>query len=175
MFRLPIVAAAASVLLLAPPAFAHVELAVDKAPAGSSYKAVLMVPHGCAGAATTGLRVKIPEGVLAAKPMAKPGWKIAVKASKLTQPIEFEGATITQAVTEIDWSGGNLPDAFYDEFVFIATLPDKPGTVLHFPAIQQCAKGETRWIEIPAEGRSAEDLKAPAPSLTLGPKQSGGE
>ena len=52
--------------------------------------------------------------------------------------------------------------------------PDKPGTTVYFPAIQVCAKGETRWIEVPAQGQSAEDLKRPAPSLTLGPKQAGG-
>jgi periplasmic copper chaperone A len=174
MTRLLIAASLAAILFAATPASAHVELQTDKAPAGGSYRAVLMVPHGCAGAATTGLRLQIPEGVIAVKPMAKPGWKISVKTAKLSQPIEMEGETITEAVKEIDWSGGSLPDSFYDEFVFVAALPDKPGAVLHFPTIQQCAKGETRWIEIPAAGQSGEDLPAPAPSLTLGPKEAGG-
>jgi len=180
MSRIPCAAAVAASLLLALPAFAlpalaHVELALDEAPAGSSYRAVLMVPHGCAGAATTGLRVLIPEGVLGTKPMAKPGWKVAVRRGKLDQPIELEGETITEAVQEIDWSGGSVPDALYDEFVFVAMLPDKPGAVLYFPTIQLCAQGETRWIEIPASGQSSEDLKHPAPSLTLGPKLPGGD
>jgi uncharacterized protein YcnI len=174
MSRYLCAASLAAILFAATPALAHVELQADQAPAGSSYRAVLMVPHGCAGAATTGLRVQIPEGVMAVKPMAKPGWKIALKTGKLAQPIEIEGETITEAVTEIDWSGGNLPDAFYDEFVFVGTLPDKPGTVIYFPTIQQCAKSETRWIELQAAGQSSEDLKAPAPSLTLGPKEAGG-
>ena len=86
-----------------------------------------------------------------------------------------EGTTITEDVREIDWSGGNLPDGFYDEFVFVASLPDQPGAVLHFPVIQECAKGTVRWIDIPAAGQTEDDVKAPAPALTLGPKRAGGD
>ena len=175
MPRLLSAATAAAILFAASPATAHVELQVDKAPAASSYKAVLMVPHGCAGAPTIALKVQIPDGVIGTKPMAKLGWKISIKTAKLAQPVEIEGEKITEAVKEIDWSGGNLPDNLYDEFAFIANLPDKPGTTLYFPAVQICAKGETRWIEIPAQGQSADDLKTPAPSLTLGPKEGGGD
>jgi uncharacterized protein YcnI len=134
-----------------------------------------MVPHGCAGSPTVGLRVQIPDGVIGTKPMAKLGWKITTKTANLAQTIDLEGEKITEAVKEIDWTGGNLPDSLYDEFTFVATLPDKPGTVIYFPAIQQCAKGETRWIEIPTQGQSSDDLKAPAPALTLGPKAAGGD
>jgi periplasmic copper chaperone A len=168
-------AAVAAWLASSAPALAHVELQADKAPAGSSYKAVLMVPHGCGGAATTGLRVKIPDGVIGVKPMPKPGWRIATKSAKLAQPIEMEGMKLTESVTEIDWTGGNLPDNFYDEFAFLVSLPDRPGEVLYFPVIQECTRGQTRWIEIPAQGHSSEDLKTPAPSLTLGPKQPGSD
>ena len=41
-----------------------------------AYKAVFVVPHGCAGSATIKIRVQIPEGVIAAKPMPKPGWNV---------------------------------------------------------------------------------------------------
>ncbi len=174
--RLFLLAAAASAAAAtATPALAHVGLATGKAPAGSSYKAVLVVPHGCAGSATVALRVQIPDGVVGSKPMPKAGWTVTTVVRKLAQPIEHEGATITEDVREIDWTGGNLPDSFYDEFVFVAELPDTPGKVLRFPAIQECAKGTVRWIDIPAEGQSEDDVKAPAPSLTLGPKQAGGD
>ena len=174
MSRILSAASVAAILLASSPAFAHVELQTNKAPAASSYKAVLMVPHGCAGSPTVGLKVQIPDGVIGTKPMAKPGWRVAVKTAKLAQPVDIEGEKITEAVKEIDWSGGNLPDGLYDEFAFVANLPDKPGTTIYFPAVQICAKGETRWIEIPAQGQSSDDLKAPAPSLTLGPKEAGG-
>jgi uncharacterized protein YcnI len=166
----------AAILFAAGPALAHVELQTDKAPAAGSYKAVLMVPHGCAGSPTIALKVQIPDGVIGVKPMAKPGWKITIKSAKLTQPLDIEGDKITEAVKEIDWTGGTLPDDFYDEFAFIAAkLPDTPGAVIYFPTVQICAKGETHWIEIPAQGQSGDDLAHPAPSLTLGPKGSGGD
>ena len=164
-----------ALLLAATPALAHVELESDKAPAGASFKLVLMVPHGCAGSPTVGLRVKIPEGVIKAKPMPKPGWKILTVEEKLAEPVDYDGTKLTEDVREIDWTGGDLPDAYYDEFTFIAKLPDKPGAVIYFPVIQECAKGESRWIEIPTQGQTGEDLKRPAPALTLGPKQAGGD
>jgi periplasmic copper chaperone A len=175
MNRFPSIASLAAILLSAAPAFAHVELETDKAPAGGSFKLVFMVPHGCAGAATVGLRVRIPEGVIRAKPMPKYGWTLTTVAEKLATSVDYDGAKLTEDVREIDWTKGNLPDDFYDEFVIMAKLPDAPGKTIYFPVIQECAKGQSRWIEIPAQGQSAEDLKHPAPALTLGPKQAGGD
>ena len=60
-------------------AFAHITLEAGSATAGSTYKAVLRVPHGCDGKATTAIRVRIPEGVIAVKPMPHPGWQLATK------------------------------------------------------------------------------------------------
>jgi uncharacterized protein YcnI len=168
-------AAAIAALLAATPAFAHVELEVDKAPAASSYKAVLMVPHGCAGSPTVAIKVQIPDGVVHAQPMPKAGWTVTTVVKKLDQPVKYYDATLTEDVREIAWTGGSLPDAYYDEFVFVVHLPDKPGAVIRFPTVQQCAKGVHRWIEIPAQGQDAEELKEPAPSLTLGPKAAGGD
>jgi uncharacterized protein YcnI len=165
----------AVLLLAAAPALAHVELETSKAPANSSFKLVFMVPHGCAGSPTVGLRVRIPDGVIRAKPMPKYGWTLTTVAEKLATPVDYEGTKLTEDIREIDWTKGNLPDDFYDEFVIVAKLPDTPGQTIYFPVIQQCAKGETRWIEIPAQGQNADDLKRPAPSVTLGPKQAGGD
>ena len=175
MRRFLLAAAAGAAAAIATPALAHVELESATAPAGSTYKAVLTVPHGCTGSPTVAIRVQIPEEVVGSKPMPKPGWKVTTTVRKLAKPIEHEGATIIEDVREIDWSGGNLPDSFYDEFVFVAALPDDPGKVLHFPVIQECAKGVVRWIDVPAQGQSEADVKAPAPALTLGPRQAGGE
>ena len=65
---------------------------------------------------------------------------------------------------------GKLPDEHFDRFVLHMKLPDKPGATLHFPTVQECEKGVHRWIEIPGPGKSAADLKEPAPALKLGPK-----
>jgi uncharacterized protein YcnI len=166
----PRLAAAAAILIAAAggAAFAHVTLETSDAPANGYYKAILRVPHGCGGAATTAIRVQIPDGVQQAKPMPKPGWNLAVKTAKLKQPYEIEGTKITEDVVEIGWTGGNLPDADYDEFVFRAKLPDQTGKTIFFPVIQSCAKGEAKWIEIPATGQDPDSLENPAPSVRLG-------
>ena len=76
--------------------------------------------------------------------------------------------TLTEGVTEIAWSGGELPDEYYDEFVFRGRLTGfEPGTVLSFPIVQECTQGVHRWIEIPAEGQDPDELDEPAPQLTI--------
>ena len=97
----------------------------------SSYKAVLRVGHGCEGKPTTAIRVQIPEGVIAVKPMPKPGWQLATVKDKYERPYDYFGSELTEGVQEIAWSGGELRDDFYDEFVFVGRLTDfEPGTVL---------------------------------------------
>jgi hypothetical protein len=58
-------ALAAVLLTLACPALAHTTLDVQQAPIKSTYKALLRVGHGCDGAQTLKLRVRIPDGVIA--------------------------------------------------------------------------------------------------------------
>jgi len=156
-------------VFLASPAMAHVTLERGEAPVGSHYKATLRVPHGCAGAATNTLRVRIPDGMISVKPMPKPGWKLETANGSYEKPYMFHGAPVTEGVKEIIWSGGNLPDAHYDEFVFQGYLTDdlKPETTLYIPAVQECGSAAERWIEIPANGKSARDYKKPAPALRL--------
>ncbi len=103
-------------------AFAHVTLETQEAPVGSTYKAVLRVPHGCEGKATVAVRVKIPEGVIAVKPMPKPGWELKTVKGKYEKAYELWGEKVTEGVQEVDWSGGKLPDEFYDEFVLRGQL-----------------------------------------------------
>ena len=72
----------AAVLLAAvAPAAAHVGLAQREATVGSTYRAALVVGHGCDGATTTQIRVEIPEGFYNVRPMPKPGWTLEMKRS----------------------------------------------------------------------------------------------
>jgi len=149
-------------------AFAHTTLETKEAPANSFYKAVIRVGHGCEGTATTSIRVQIPEGVIAVKPMPKPGWELTTKEGQYAQAYDYYGEKLTKGVTEVSWTGGSLPDAWYNEFVFRARLPDRPpGTVIYFPIVQQCEKGVHRWIELPEPGKTADDYKEPAPGVTI--------
>jgi uncharacterized protein YcnI len=155
---------------------AHVTLETRQAPVGASYKAVLRVPHGCDGSATTAIRVRIPAGVIGVKPMPKPGWKLDVVTGKYAKPFTLRGAKMSEGVAEIAWSGGSLADAYYDEFVFTSTLSEEleSGQTIYFPVVQECEKGVHRWIEIPASEGAAEDHSVgpePAPGLKLLPKR----
>jgi hypothetical protein len=159
-------------LVLAPSVVcAHVTLEQQQASVGAPYKIVLRVPHGCGDSATIRLSVQIPEGVIAIKPMVKQGWQIATSRGAYSQAYSFfHGAKFTEGVKEVTWSGGKLPDAFYDEFVLSAFIAGElsPGQVLYFPVVQQCEQGEHRWVEIPTPGKPANE---PAPGVTLMPKK----
>jgi uncharacterized protein YcnI len=165
----------AGVLLGTCTAFAHVTLENAQAASGANYKGVLRVGHGCEGSPTTAIRIRIPEGIVAVKPMPKPGWKLEVVTGKYPKTYNLEhGVKLSEGVTEISWSGGNLPEAFYDEFVFTATIADdlKAGQAVYFPTVQQCEKGMHRWIEIPAAGAAGHghggaQAGEPAPVLRI--------
>ncbi len=154
--------AAAAVLALATPAFAHSTLEVQEAQLGASYKAVLRIPHGCGAEATHTVRVQIPEGFYNVKPMPKAGWKLETVTGPYENTYVNHGTEVTEGVKEIVWSEGNLPNEWYDEFVFRGTFADtlEPGP-FYFPAIQECANGEEAWTDTSA------DAEMPAPSVTL--------
>ena len=152
-------------------ALAHVTLENQEAKAGASYKATFRVPHGCEGTATTAIRVKIPDGVIGVKPMPKPGWTLATTVAKYPKAYDLYHRKVTEGVTEIVWSGGKLPDDWYDEFTFQGFLAGDLDTArpVYFPVVQECEKGVHRWIEIPAAGKTSSDYKEPAPALKLVP------
>jgi uncharacterized protein YcnI len=167
----PVVATA---LIAATSAYAHVTLETQQAAVGSTYKAVLRVPHGCNGKATTKIRVQIPEGVIAVKPQPKAGWTLDKVKGQYAKSYDYYGTAMSEGVKEVVWSGGNLPDDEYDEFVLRAYLTGdlKPETVLYFPVVQECPDGAVeRWIEIPEAGKSADDYETPAPGVKLLPKK----
>lgn len=156
-------------------ALAHVTLETAQAPANSTYKAVLRVPHGCDGQPTHTVRVQIPEGLIAVKPMPKPGWKLETVKGRYAKTYDYFGSKLSEGVKEVIWSGGTLLDEHYDEFVLRGRLADLPaGTVLWFKTVQECPNGAERWIEIPAPGQKTSDLKYPAPSLEVIEKKAHG-
>ncbi len=162
---------AVSALLLAShtAVLAHASLEQDKASANGAYKAVIKIGHGCEQTATTRLTVTIPDGVIAVKPMPKAGWTLSTQTRAYAKPYDYYHGKLTEGVREITWSGGNLPDAYYDEFTFMAFIAkDVPAdTRLFFPVVQSCEKGRHDWVDIPAANQNPHDLKSPAPSLLV--------
>lgn len=148
-------------------AFAHVTLATQQTPVGSAYKALFQVPHGCDGAATTKIRVQIPEGIIAVKPQPKAGWTLETIKGKYAKSYDYYGTALTEGVKEVVWSGGNLPDDFYDEFLLRGTITTdlKAGDTVFFPVIQECGDKSEAWIEIPVDGQPEPELPAPGVKL----------
>jgi uncharacterized protein YcnI len=166
----------AALSLFGPPsAFAHVTLEKPEALSGAGYKAVLRVSHGCEGSPTIALSVTIPEGMVGAKPMPKPGWTLDIVKGLYAKAYPFYHGTIAEGAKTITWSKGSLPDDEYDEFVVSGLLSDSfaPGTLVVFPVVQTCAVGANAWTETPKPGG---DAKMPAPVLTItGPAARGSE
>lgn len=156
--------AATTLVALAVPAFAHATLEVQEANLGAGYKAVLRVPHGCSTEATHTVRVQIPEGFYNVKPMPKAGWTLSTVTGPYENTYMNHGTEVSEGVKEIVWSEGNLPNEWYDEFVFRGTFADslEEGT-FYFPAIQECANGEEAWIDV----TGSDDAEMPAPKLKL--------
>ncbi|OMH31745.1 YcnI family protein [Motiliproteus sp. MSK22-1] len=146
---------------------AHASLETPSAEVGSTYKGVMRIGHGCEGSATQVVRIELPLELRRVKPMPKPGWKLETVSKKLDTPFDYYGKTITEDVREIIWSGGNLEDGHYDEFVFRGKVAGEADQVLHLSTTQECVKGENSWTQIPAPGQDSHDLKRPAPQLKL--------
>lgn len=154
------------------PAFAHVVLEYQVAPAASSYKAAFKVGHGCGASPTRQIAVDIPVGMRGARPMPKPGWMLDVQRDKLAQPYTSHGRSITEDVVRITWTartpGDMLAATHYDEFVLVATTPAQAGTV-YWPVRQVCAEGKNDWTDVPQPGQTLSDLKSPAAALEILP------
>lgn len=163
--------AAATLVACTAPAFAHVTLEVQEARIGSTYKAVLRIPHGCGTEATNVVRVQVPEGFYAVKPMPHAGWELETVTGAYAGSYDNHGTAVTEGVKEIVWSGGNLPNEFYDEFVFRGTFAGslEPGK-FYFPVVQECASGEEAWIDVSGD----ENAEMPAPSVELVPADAAG-
>ena len=176
------VASTTAVLLaIAIPAAAHVDIVDGGAVVGGGHgtQITFRVPHGCDGAATDTLEVKIPEGVTSVQPKLMAGWTIETETAAAPEHSEAPEVLAEPGmspaahhedeagqVTLVRWSGGSLPDAMYADFQLRAVFPETLGTVA-FPAIQRCGAAEVAWIEIPAEGQTEDDLELPAPTVTI--------
>ncbi|MDI1340736.1 YcnI family protein [Polaromonas sp.] len=169
------IVASCTILAGAAPAFSHIVLESRSAPAGSSYKAVFLVGHGCQGSATTGVAVQIPTGFLGAKPYPKAGWTATTRIGQLAKPYHSHGRQVTEDVTLVSWMAANqeaaLPDAFFDEFVLRGKLPESAGP-LWFKVLQTCVSGTSDWSDVPASGTSTQGLKSPAVLLEVKPAAS---
>jgi len=159
-----------ALLVWACSAHAHVVLQDPAAAPGTTYRAAFQIGHGCEGSPTTGIRVQIPEGFVATKPMPKPGWTVVAKVAHLAKPYTLHGRTVSDDVVEVAWTANSkdsaLPDAFFDEFVLRGTTPKQAGPIW-FKVLQTCEKGQIDWAQTPGPAGSGKGLESPAAVLDV--------
>jgi periplasmic copper chaperone A len=150
--------------------FAHATLEQKTVTQNTTEKLTVRIGHGCDGAPSLKVRVRVPDGMIAVKPMPKAGWTLETVIAPYAKPQEYFDTILTEGVQEIIWSG-SLDDAHYDEFEFRGRVTENivADKMLYVPVVQECAEAAERWIEIPAEGESGEELEAPAPGVMVHP------
>jgi uncharacterized protein YcnI len=151
------------------PASAHVSVHADNATAGATDSVLTFrVPNEMDHAHTVGLRVFLSIAMLLLGVLVEltPGWSFRVRSSKLAKPVETDDGPIAAAVSEVTWSGGQIPvGGFQDFHLTVGELPDETGT-LTFKAIQTYSNGRVvRWIETAPPG--SPEPERPAPTLQL--------
>ena len=165
------IAAAVFAAFLGTMTFGHAGLETKPAVVGAYYKAVMRIPHGCDGAATDTVRVRIPEGMIWVKPKPKPNWDVEAVMGAYQNTYDLYGRAVTEGVDELIWRG-SLPNDQFDEFVFLGKVSDSVpvDAPLHFYTIQHCKAARIHWIEVPDVGQDRHDLKRPVPILNIEPK-----
>jgi periplasmic copper chaperone A len=169
-------ATAGAALLLAPAAQAHVTATPTETAAGSYTVVTLATGHGCDGSPTTGLDIKMPEGVYSVAPEVHPGWKVKKVMAVLDAPVDDgHGGQYTERVDRVVYSADEpLADGyrFATELSLQIPADAEVGSTLEFPTVQTCTKGETAWIEpTPAGG---EEPELPAPAFVVAAATDGG-
>ncbi len=100
-------ALSAAILAFSSPALAHVSFENGQTTPDTTYKATLRIPHGCDGKPTLKVRVRIPEGIVAVKPMPKAGWKLETVKGAYVRAYQVHGEAVSEGVTDIVWSGSS--------------------------------------------------------------------
>ncbi len=136
-----ILSAVAASLLFTSQALAHAVVKPNEVGIGKYQTFTLAVPSE-KPIATVGIRLVMPEGINSATPNVKPGWKIEKKTQATGNKVADEDGMIVdeQKLTEITWTGGNIPAGQRDEFLFSIKAPSKP-TTLNWKVYQTYADG----------------------------------
>ncbi|OWV09504.1 hypothetical protein B5D80_08880 [Micromonospora wenchangensis] len=141
------------------PAHAHVSVSPAQATPGGFTTLTFRVPNERAEAATTSVRIVMPEAtpITSAAVHKLAGWRATVEDGPLTAPVKVGSATVTEAITSVTWTAATAEDAIdgnqFQEFsVSVGPLPTT-GDRIVFKALQTYADGViSRWIEEPQAG-----------------------
>ncbi|WP_114424213.1 YcnI family protein [Nocardioides houyundeii] len=159
----------AAVLLVAPPAAAHVSVTPSTAQAGTTLLLQLEVNHGCGDSATTALEVKVPEGVNSVTATRTPFWDVSRTVVRLDEPVtDAHGNELTERVDTVLFTATEpLASDLRDTVELTFQVPDQVGEALAFPTVQTCEQGENAWIQVAQDGQDPEELESPAPVVQV--------
>jgi uncharacterized protein YcnI len=160
--------AATTVLLAAGAASAHVTVHPDSYAKGATDGVLTFrVPNEEDNASTTKVQVFLPTDhpVLGVLVHPQDGWTAQVTNTKLKTPVKTDDGTITEAASEITFTGGKIGAGQYEDFdVAFGQLPGDTGK-LAFKTLQTYSDGKiVRWIE---EAQGGQEPENPAPVLKL--------
>ena len=161
--------AAATVLTAAGIASAHVTVHPESYAKGATDGVLTFrVPNEEDSASTTKVQVFLPTDhpVLGVLVSPHDGWTAKVTNTKLKTPVKTDDGTITDAVSEVTWTGGRIGPGQYEDFdVAFGQLPENAAE-LTFKTLQTYSDGKVvRWIE--EEESGGEESENPAPVLKL--------
>ncbi|MGW2827128.1 YcnI family protein [Streptomyces sp. NPDC001443] len=166
------VLAATVVLAAAGAASAHVTVHPESYAKGATDGLLTFrVPNEDDSVSTTKVQVYLPTDHPVLGVLVRPhdGWTPKVTTTKLKTPVKTDDGTITEAVSEITWTGGKIGAGGFEDFdVAFGQLPDDTDA-LTFKALQTYSDGKVvRWIEQAAEGADEPENPAPVVKLTAG-------
>ncbi|WP_406443225.1 YcnI family protein [Streptomyces sp. NBC_00631] len=163
---------AASVLVAAGVAAAHVTVHPESYAKGATDGVLTFrVPNEEDTASTTKVQVYLPTDhpVLGVLVTPHDGWTAKVTTAKLKTPVKTDDGTITEAASEITWTGGKIGAGQFEDFdVAFGQLPEDTDQ-LAFKTLQTYSDGKVvRWIEQAQSGDDEPENPAPTLKLTAG-------
>ncbi|MFE0464545.1 DUF1775 domain-containing protein, partial [Kitasatospora sp. NPDC058965] len=166
--------AGAAVLATALPAAAHVTVQPSSVAANATDQTfAFRVPNEQDNANTTKVEIDFPTDhpIPSALVAAVPGWTDQIQTTKLATPIHTDDGDITDVVSQIVWTGGQITPGHYQDFtVDFGALPDGADQVV-FKALQTYSDGSiVRWIDQTKPGQPAPEHPAPVLTLTRPPE-----
>jgi uncharacterized protein YcnI len=150
-------------------ASAHVTVNPNTATEGGYAKLTFRVPNEKAAADTVRLDVQLPldHPIASLNVQPQAGWTYTVTKIKLDTPIKTDDGEITEAISQISWTGGVIKPGEFNEFsVSGGPLPSGVAS-LPIKALQTYSDDDVvRWIETSVPGQAAPDHPAPVLKLT---------
>ncbi|MFF2080536.1 YcnI family protein [Kitasatospora sp. NPDC058162] len=161
--------AGATVLAAAASASAHVVVEPSSVPKNATDQTfAFRVPNEDDTKSTVQVEIDFPTDhpVPSAMVAPVPGWTDKITTTKLATPIHTDDGDVTDVVSQVVWTGGQITPGHYQDFtVELGALPEGTDKVV-FKALQTYSDGNVvRWIEEPQAGQP--EPKNPAPVLHL--------